>query len=142
MPARLPFTSWSSRGSLPELVRTMPARQLIYLWLAIFATFSMLGFALDILTRGRQPATLLALNVIFSGGFAVGYAFVSMPIRRWGYVAMVTGHLAYVVLIPRVFGIYPTADPASSWGYSRARCGCAREPAARSPHCSATSTPC
>jgi hypothetical protein len=111
VPARLPFTSWSGRGSLPELVRTMPTRQLIYLWLAIFATFSMLGFALDVLTGGRQPAMLLALNVIFSGVFAVGYAIVSMPMRRWGYAAMVTGHLAYVLLIPRVFGIYPTAPP-------------------------------
>lgn len=111
VPARLPFTTWGGRGPLPELVRTVPARQLIYLWLAIFSTFSMLGFALDILTRGRQPAILLALNVIFSGLFAVGYAIVSMPMRRWGYAAMVTVHLTYVFLVPRLFSMYATAPP-------------------------------
>jgi hypothetical protein len=57
-------------------------RQLIYLWLAIFFTFAMIGFALDILTRGRQPTMLLVFNVLFSGLFAVGYAIVSMPMRR------------------------------------------------------------
>jgi len=65
-------------------------RQLLYLWLAIFTTFAMIGFALDILTSGRQPAMLLVLNVLFSGLVAVGYAIVSMPMRRWGYIAMVT----------------------------------------------------
>jgi len=71
-------------SSLPELVRILPPQQLIYLWLAIFCTFAMIGFVLDILTRGRAPATLLALNVICSGLFAVGYAKVSMPMRKWG----------------------------------------------------------
>jgi len=67
----------------------LPAQHLRYLWLAIFSTFAMLGFVLDILTRGRQPITLLALNVIFSGLFAVGYGLASMPMRKWGYAAMV-----------------------------------------------------
>jgi hypothetical protein len=55
----------------------------------------MIGFVLDILTRGRQPATLLALNVIFSGLFAVGYAVVSIPMRKWGYAAMMAAHMSY-----------------------------------------------
>lgn len=111
VPARLPFTPWSARGSLPELVRTLPARQLIYLWLAIFTTFAMLGFVIDILTRGRQPGALLALNVIFSGLFAVGYAIVSMPMRPWGYVAMITSHFTYVFLVPRLFRFLAAAPP-------------------------------
>ena len=89
----------------------MPARQLIYLWLAIFMTFAMIGFALDILTRGRQPAMLLVLNVIFSGVFAVGYAVVSMPMRRAGYAAMIAGHFTYVFVVPRLFSFLPTAPP-------------------------------
>jgi sigma-B regulation protein RsbU (phosphoserine phosphatase) len=71
----------------------------------------MIGFALDILTRGRQPAMLLWSNVICSGLFAVGYAVVSMPMRRWGYVAMVAGHFTYVFLVPRVFTFLPSAPP-------------------------------
>ena len=80
-------------NALPDLVRALPARQLIHLWLAIFSTFSSIGFVLDILTGGRQPATILALNVIVSGLLAVGYAKVAMPARRWGYVAMIVAHL-------------------------------------------------
>ncbi len=51
-------------NALRDLVRALPARQLIHLWLAIFSTFSSIGLVLDILTGGRQPAALLALNVI------------------------------------------------------------------------------
>ena len=98
-------------SSLPELVRILPAQQLIYLWLAIFCTFAMIGFVLDILTRGRAPATLLALNVICSGLFAVGYAKVSMPMRKWGYAAMVVAHMAYVVVVPRLFTLLPESPP-------------------------------
>ena len=87
----------------------LPARQLIYLWFAIFSTFATIGFVLDILTGGREPALLLALNVIFSGAFAVGYAFVSMPMRRWGYPGMLAAHFGYVFLIPRLFGLLETA---------------------------------
>src|SRR5262245_64605995 len=84
-------------GALPTLVAALPARQLIYFWLAIFGTFSMIGFVLDILGQGRQPATLLALNVIASGLISVGYAMVSMPARPWGYAAMITIHVTYVL---------------------------------------------
>jgi sigma-B regulation protein RsbU (phosphoserine phosphatase) len=104
----------TSRGrinSLPELVRILPQRQLMYLWLAIFSTFAMIGFVLDILTRGRQPAALVALNVMFSGVFAVGYAMVSMPMRKWGYAAMVTMHMAYVVIVPRLFTLEAPGPP-------------------------------
>ena len=100
-----------ARGSLPELVRTLPRRQLLSLWAAIFCTFAMIGFALDILTGGRQPAVLVATNVIASGVISVGYAIVSMPMRKWGYAAMVTVHLAYVLLVPRMFQLLPTAPP-------------------------------
>ncbi len=75
-------------NALPDLVRALPARQLIHLWLAIFGTFSSIGFVLDILTGGRQPAALLALNVIVSGLLAVGYAKVAMPTA--GYTFFLT----------------------------------------------------
>ena len=99
-----------TRGSLPELVRALPARQLIYLWMAIFSTFSMLGFALDIIGRGRQPTALLALNVVFSGLIAVGYAYVSMPMRRWGFTAMIAIHVTYAFLL-RLSAMLPATPP-------------------------------
>lgn len=98
-------------SSLPELILILPPQQLKYLWLAIFGTFSMLGFALDVLTRGRQPPLLLALNVICSGLFAIGYAWVSMPMRTWGYVAMFTAHMAYVFVVPGLFTLHDSGSP-------------------------------
>jgi len=99
------------RGSLPELVRALPPRQLFFLWSAIFCTFAILGFALDILSGGRQPTALLVLNVIASGLISVGYAMVSMPMRPWGYAAMIVIHAIYVVVVPRVFRFLPAAPP-------------------------------
>jgi sigma-B regulation protein RsbU (phosphoserine phosphatase) len=111
VPVQLPFTHTSRAASLPALIRSLRPRQLIPFWLAIFSTFAMIGFVLDILTGGRQPPRLLALNVICSGLFAVGYGMVSMPMRRWGYAALVTVHMAYVIVVPRLFSLLPMAPP-------------------------------
>jgi hypothetical protein len=92
-------------------VRTLPPRQLLYLWIAIFSTFAMLGFVLDILARGRQPATLLALNVIASGLFAVGYGIASTRARRRWFAVMVAAHFLYVLVIPRLLQLLPATPP-------------------------------
>jgi sigma-B regulation protein RsbU (phosphoserine phosphatase) len=81
----------------------------MWFWLAVFCTFAMLGFVLDILARGRQPALLLALNVMSSGLLAVGYALASLPPRPLGYVAMLIAHALYVALAPRAFTLLPVA---------------------------------
>jgi hypothetical protein len=99
------------RNPLPDLVRTLPPRQLLTLWLAIFSTFSSLGFVFDVLSSGRQPAMQLALNVLACGLLAIGYAKVGMPPRLWGYVAVIAAHFAYVLAIPRVFAPLPAAPP-------------------------------
>jgi stage II sporulation SpoE-like protein len=107
-------------GTLPELVRALPPRQLLPLWLAIFSTFSMMGFAVDIINRGRQPARLLVLNVVASGLLALGYAVAALPIRGiiisdrtrpWAYVLMVAIHITYAVLIPGTTSLLPSAPP-------------------------------
>jgi serine phosphatase RsbU (regulator of sigma subunit) len=71
----------------------------------------MIGFVLDILGRARQPAALLALNVVASGLLAVGYAFFVMPMRKWGYGAMIAIHITFVIVVPRVFHYLPEAPP-------------------------------
>ena len=109
MAPRFPFAPRRRRDSLPELIRTLPARQLIYLWIAIFCTGAMIGFLLDILSRGRHPATLLTLNVISSGLFAVGWAVVSMPVRPWGFPVMIAAHFTYVLVISRSFTFHASA---------------------------------
>jgi len=101
-------------------VRALPPRQLLPLWIAIFCTFSMMGFALDIIGQGREPASLLVLNVVASGLLALGYAVVSLPLRGsivsdrtrpWGYAVMVAIHITYAVVIPRAFTLLPAAPP-------------------------------
>ena len=61
--------------SLRELMRAVPRRQLVPLWSAIFFTFAMLGFVLDVLARGRYPLPLLAAVVISSGLTAVAAVY-------------------------------------------------------------------
>ena len=99
------------QNSLADLVRALPARQLIYFWLAIFSTFSSLGFVFDVLASGRQPATQVALNVFACGLLAVGYALLALPRQRWGYVAMIVAQLAYVIMVPGLFTPLPAAPP-------------------------------
>jgi len=52
---------------LRELLRTVPPRQLVPFWSAIFFTFAIIGFSLDLLARGRYPLPLLVLHVIGLG---------------------------------------------------------------------------
>ena len=96
---------------LPDLVRALPARQLIHFWLAIFTTFSSLGFVFDVLAGGRQPVMLLALNVLACGMLAIGYGKVGMPPRLWGYVAVVAAHVTYVFVVPSFFTPLPAPPP-------------------------------
>jgi Stage II sporulation protein E (SpoIIE) len=107
--SRSPIAPGRRGDLLPELIRTLPVRELIYLWIAIFCTGAMIGFVLDILSRGRHPATLLALNVISSGLFAVGYAIVAMPMRRWGFPVMIGAHFTYVLVVSRSFNFQASA---------------------------------
>lgn len=97
------FSRAGRLGSLPELLRTLPPRQLAWFWLAIFSTCSMFGFVVDVMVGGRQPIALLFLTVIVSGLLGVGYATVSMPRRPAGMVAILVVHAAYVSFVPRLF---------------------------------------
>jgi hypothetical protein len=80
----------------------------------------MMGFAVDIINRGRQPVLLLVLNCVASGLLALGYAVASLPIRGinisdrarpWAYAVMVAIHITYAVLIPGSSKLLPTASP-------------------------------
>ena len=34
-----------------------------------------------------------------------------MPMRKWGYAAMVAAHMAYVVIVPRLFTLHASGSP-------------------------------
>ena len=97
--------------SLTTLVRTLPTRQLLPFWAAIFSTFSMLGFSVDLLNHGRQPLVLLAMNVVFAGAVSIPYALFSMPLRMWPFAAVMAGHLVFLMVVPRAFPLLPDAPP-------------------------------
>jgi serine phosphatase RsbU (regulator of sigma subunit) len=101
------FSRAGRLGSLPELLRALPPRQLVWFWVAILSTCSMFGFVVDIMVRGRQPVVLLVLTVIVSGLLGVGYAMVSMPLQPRRMVAVMSAHAAYVGLVPRLFPVLP-----------------------------------
>src|SRR5262245_5599620 len=96
----------------------MPPRRLFPLWVAIFSSFSMIGLALDIFSRGRQPTTLLVLNVVASGLIATGWAIASLPPQGFStrrrpvaFAALIVIHITYLLVIPNVFRYLPAAPP-------------------------------
>src|SRR5688572_4535649 len=95
--------SLSRYHSLGTLIRTLPARQLLPLWAAIFSTFSMLGFSVDLLNRGRQQNLELALNVVASGAFAIVYARLALSARRWPVAVVLAVQIAFISVVSRVF---------------------------------------
>jgi hypothetical protein len=97
--------------ALPQIIQTLPPRQLMFFWVAIFSTFAMLGFALDLLGLGRAPAPFLAMNVIGIGLLSVGYAAAAMPLRPVALALIMAVHAAYVALAGRAYVPLPEAPP-------------------------------
>ena len=89
--------------SLAELVRTLPARQLLLFWLALFSTFATLAFLIDVMAGGRLPLVWLAATVLVSGGMAVGVTLTSMR-RRWlTFSVLTTAYVVYIGVVARMF---------------------------------------
>src|SRR3954453_5847178 len=97
--------------SIAGLVRVLAPRQLLPFWLAIGLTFAAFGFLIDVTARGRSAPLTLALNVIFSGALAVGYAWTGMTGRRRTFAATMVVHLSYVLIVTRVFRGLAVAPP-------------------------------
>lgn len=105
-----PVRSVTQNGaSLGELVRTLPARQLLLLWTAIFSTFATIGFMLDVIAGGRFSAGWLAWNVMLSGTLAVGFSVASLR-RRWLALALLIAvDIVCIVVTRRMFRMEPVA---------------------------------
>jgi hypothetical protein len=100
-----------NRASLGELIRTLPARQLLLLWLAIFSTFTSIPFMIDIIVGGRLPIAWLLSMVVVSGGLAVGFTATSLR-RRWmAFASLIAVDIVYILVARRVFQLEPVAPP-------------------------------
>jgi serine phosphatase RsbU (regulator of sigma subunit) len=98
-----------NHASLGELVRTLPARQLLLLWIAIFSTFATIGFMLDVIVGGRFSVEWLVWNVIVSGTLAVGFSVTSLR-RRWlALTLLIAVDLVCIVVARRLFQMEPVA---------------------------------
>ncbi|MCB9059555.1 MAG: serine/threonine-protein phosphatase [Calditrichae bacterium] len=82
-----------------EFWKNLSGKSLIKLGLAIFFTFSSIGFISDLLSGGRYLDWYVVFNVIFSGLIGVGYALGA--IRNWKWIPIVLGtHLAVAIILP------------------------------------------
>jgi len=97
--------------SIAGLVRVLTPRQLLPFWLAIGLTFAAFGFLVDVTARGRSAPMTLALNVVFSGALAVGYAWTGTTGRRRWFAGIMAVHLTYVLLVTLVLRGLPAAPP-------------------------------
>jgi hypothetical protein len=97
--------------SLTSLVGTLPTRQLLSLWMAVFSTFSMVGFSMDLLNEGRQPIVRLAMNAVSSGAFLTLFLRLSLPVRKGRLAVAIVSYLVFTFLVNRAFPLLPEAPP-------------------------------
>ncbi|RMH81523.1 MAG: serine/threonine-protein phosphatase, partial [Calditrichaeota bacterium] len=82
-----------------EFWKSLPVRSYLKILLAIFFTFSSIGFITDLFNGGRLPKWELFFFVVFSGLTGVGYGHAAM--RNWKSFPVVLGvHLSVSFLIP------------------------------------------
>src|SRR5262245_62134703 len=104
-----PRSGVPARASLGELIRTLPARQLMLLWLAIFSTFTAIAFMMDIILGGRLPLAWLASMALVSGTLAAGFTATSLRRRWFAFASLVAADIVYIVAVRRLFELAPVA---------------------------------
>lgn len=99
------------RASIAELIRTLPARQLLLLWLAIFSMSTSIAFTLDVIAGGRFPIAWLALTGLVSGALAVGFTATALR-RQWiALASLIAADIAYTIVVRRIFQLEPVGPP-------------------------------
>ena len=88
---------------LRELMRTVPPRQLVPFWSAIFFTFAILGFVVDVIARGRFQLPLLVYLLISSGLLGVAVVYGEINQRRRLVVVATFAYVLLVAILSRVF---------------------------------------
>ena len=97
--------------SLRELMRTVPQRQLLPFWSAIFFTFAIVGFSVDVFERGRYPLPRLVLVVISLGLLGVAAVYGEVNQRRRLVVVATFATVLLMAILNRVFPLQEAPDP-------------------------------
>ena len=92
-------------------MRTVPPRQLGPFWSAIFFTFAILGFVVDVFARGRLQLPQLVFILIGSGLLGVVVVYGEINQRRRLIVVAVLAYLLLVRIFGRVFPLQQAPDP-------------------------------
>jgi len=100
--------SRAERELVQRFWSALPTRALWPLLLAVFCTFSAMGFLVDVGGGARMDPRLLASIVAFSGLVAVAFAWIGMRRRYWLFAPVVV----LQVLLPRWLGrVWPELPP-------------------------------
>jgi hypothetical protein len=106
---------WPWRGtSFQAVIAELSWPALILLALAIFFLFSTTGFLIDIMAGGRQPTSMLASTVVFSGGIALLYAYGGLRRRSAPIVIAIALHIVFANRVPRLFAGVPPLPPSEA----------------------------
>lgn len=97
--------------SLRELMRTVPPRQLVPFWGAIFFTFAIVGFSVDVFQRGRRPLPMLVFVVISLGLLGVATVYWEINQRRRLVVVAAFANVLLLSILNRVFPLQEAPDP-------------------------------
>ena len=99
----------SDRELVKRFWRGTPLRALVPLLLAIFFTFTTVGFLVDVAAGGRMEPRALAAIVVFSGLVAVAYGLIAVRRRFWLFAPV----MVLQVLLPRwLERLWPPAEAA------------------------------
>jgi len=97
--------------SLRELMRTVPPRQLVPFWGAIFFTFAIVGFSVDVFQRGRRLLPMLVFVVISLGLLGVATVYWEINQRRRLVVVAAFANVLLLSILNRVFPLQEAPDP-------------------------------
>lgn len=97
--------------SLRELMRTVPPRQLVPFWGAIFFTFAIVGFSVDVFQRGRRLLPMLVFVVISLGLLGVATVYWEINQRRRLVVVAAFANVLLLSILKRVFPLQEAPDP-------------------------------
>ena len=100
-----------SNRLIRELIRTVPPRQLVSFWSAMFFMFATTGFIADVMARGRGPLPLLVFGVIGAGLLGVAAVYGEINRRRLVPFTAASAYLLSVAILRRVFPLPQAPDP-------------------------------
>jgi phosphoserine phosphatase RsbU/P len=104
---------WSvEAASLQDLLEELSWLAFVLLALAIFFLFSTIGFLVDIMGGGRQPAAELVATVIFSGCISLVYAYGGLRRSSVAIVIGITIHITFANVMSRIFDGAPRMPAA------------------------------